>query len=60
MNVLLNPHPERYARNAGFTKDIPALFDPLPGSNLLIADIPRVFVAHAPRPGAKFYHPSGM
>jgi hypothetical protein len=60
MDVLLNPHPERCARNAGSTKDIPALCDPLPGSNLLIADIPRVFVAHSPRPGAKFCNPSGM
>ena len=62
MDVLLDldPHPERCARSAGSTMDIRALFDPLPGSNLPNACIPRVFVAHAPRPGATFYHPSGM
>ena len=54
MDVLLKPHPGRRARNAGYTRDIRALFDPLPGSDVLFADVPRVFVAIAPRPGAKF------
>ena len=60
LDVLLNPHPERRARSAGRAAYARTFCDPLPGSGPLVPAIPRVFVAHAPRPGAKFYHPSGM
>jgi hypothetical protein len=42
IDVLLNPHPERRARNVRYIQDIRALFDPLPGSNSLITKIPRL------------------
>ena len=55
--IPMNSHPERRARTVGHASHCHAFCDPLPGSNLATYKDPRVFVADAPRPGAKIFDP---
>ena len=55
--VLFYLHPERRASDAGCASEVRTLCDRLTGSNLSMDQVPRVFVAIAPRPGATISDP---